>query len=278
MEADLRQRETSRKVIRRFPVVLGTDGSRMARAAIATTLAFPWPEGAEVLGVVATRPRSRAGRPEYVREAFDRAFRAAARAAEAKLAGRWPGAAVHVIDASPAVAILREAEHVRAKLIVLGCRGRGPVRRLFAGSVSRSVARHARCAVLVVNSSRRIRRLVVGLDGSANARRAVHLIRGFTPPRGGSVTLVTALGPSASPKASRGLDRSADLLRTAGWRVTTVLKRGVPLATLLSVVRATDADLLVLGARGVTALERLLVGSVAEGALSRCPVPVLLAR
>ena len=41
---------------------------------------------------------------------------------------------------------------------------------------------------------------------------------------------------------------------------------------------ATDVDVLVVGARGVGAVERMVAGSVAEGAVSRAPVPVLLVR
>jgi nucleotide-binding universal stress UspA family protein len=43
-------------------------------------------------------------------------------------------------------------------------------------------------------------------------------------------------------------------------------------------VAESDADLLVLGARGVGGLERLLLGSVAEGALDHARVSVLIAR
>jgi nucleotide-binding universal stress UspA family protein len=53
---------------------------------------------------------------------------------------------------------------------------------------------------------------------------------------------------------------------------------GVPLGELLAATHATRADVLVLGARGVGGLERLLLGSVAEGALSRSPVSVLIVR
>ena len=38
------------------------------------------------------------------------------------------------------------------------------------------------------------------------------------------------------------------------------------------------ADVLIVGARGVTGLRRLLLGSVAEGALNTSPVPVLIVR
>jgi hypothetical protein len=91
---------------RRFPVVVGTDGSTVARAAVATTLMVPWPDGTEVRGVVARRTRGAAGRPGYVLDAFDRAFTETAAEARNQLAARWPAGDAVVIDNSPAEAIL----------------------------------------------------------------------------------------------------------------------------------------------------------------------------
>lgn len=49
-----------------FAVVVGPDGSPAAIAAVATTIAFPWPEGTRVNGVVARRTPATTGRPGYV--------------------------------------------------------------------------------------------------------------------------------------------------------------------------------------------------------------------
>lgn len=47
--------------------------------------------------------------------------------------------------------IVRLGEEIGADVIVVGSRGRGRLRRALAGSVSRSVVRHATCPVLVVS-------------------------------------------------------------------------------------------------------------------------------
>ena len=288
-----------------FPVVVGTDGSTVARAAVATTLMFPWPDGVEVHGVVARRTRAAAGRPSYVVDAFDRAFAETAAQAKKQLAARWPDGDASVVDHSPAEAILGEARRVGARVIVVGQRGHGRIGRLLLGSTSRAVTRRAQCPVLVVNRRPgEIRRLVIGVDGSANAHRAVAFVAEMRPPPGGTVTVVGALEPAGllphqllpaavhrsvrrklatmtdglSVTARREIDDAVTTLRAAGWRVRTVLREGRALDVLLAAVQGTNADLLVLGARGVTTLDALLVGSVAEGALSYCRVPVLLVR
>ena len=57
-----------------------------------------------------------------------------------------------------------------------------------------------------------------------------------------------------------------------------LIRLGAPLSELLAAVEAVSADLLVVGARGVGGLGRLLLGSVAEGALNQSSAPVLVVR
>jgi nucleotide-binding universal stress UspA family protein len=286
-------------------VLVATDGSRHARAAVATTLAFPWPGGTRVNGVVALRTASTRGRPRYVVEAFERAFARVARASRQALAHRWPEADVTVVDARPVDGILAEAQRRRAAVIVLGSRGHGVFRRIVLGSVSRGVLRGARCPVLVVRRRpREIRRFVIGIDGSADARRAARFVAGLTPPRGGRVVLVRVVEPqrilsmglmpgpvraallaeareveaTRMAKARIELEAAAGDLAGTGWTVEIAVHSGAPLHELLRAVGAARGDVLVVGARGAGRVERLLLGSVAEGALNHARVPVLVVR
>ena len=59
-------------------------------------------------------------------------------------------AGAHTRVGRPDAEIVGLAEELGAGLIVLGNRGLGPLRSVLMGSVSDSVVRHARCAVLVV--------------------------------------------------------------------------------------------------------------------------------
>ena len=288
---------------RRFPVLVATDGSAQARAAVETAIVFPWPPGSTGHGVVARGTPVLTDATPAVWEALLEVGRAEARRAEQRLRRRWPDADVVVTDSPPVPGILARARKLRARVIVLGSRGLGAVGRFLLGSVSRTVVRRAPCAVLVVRGSARApRRFLIGVDGSPHARGAVAFVAGLTPPRGGQARLLRVVEPVRLPStglvparvrallaqeaenlerehmaaARRQLEAARERLARAGWRVKTEVRMGRPLEELLTA--STDADVLVVGARGIGAVERLLLGSVAEGAVSRAPVPVLVVR
>lgn len=286
---------------RELRVLVATDGSLHAQAAITTTLHFPWPARTRVRVVSARRIRA-----EYRRSilltALDRAAEQSAQKARRTLSRRWPDVEAEIVDKIPVDGILGEAERFQADVIVVGWRGQGPVRRLLMGSVSRGVVRGAKCAVLVVRRSQRVRTIVVGVDGSEAAKRALAFVSRLVPPRGGRVTLVTAVELLTPPSrrlvpgaasiarevrrqntirtraAMKDLNRVAAELRRIGWRSRTMLLHGEPLRDLLGAVATSRAQLLVVGARGTSGVRYLLLGSVAEGALNQSRVAVLIAR
>ena len=206
------------------------------------------------------------------------------------------------LDKTPVEGILGEAERFQADVIVVGWRGHGAVRRLLMGSVSRGVVRGSKCAVLVVRRSQRVRTIVVGVDGSDAAKRALAFVGRLAPPRDGRVTLVSAVELLTPPSrgrvpgaatiarevrrqntiraraATKDLNRAAAELKRSGWQPRTMLVHGEPLRDLLGAVAASRAQLLVVGARGTSGVRYLLLGSVAEGALNQSPVAVLVAR
>jgi len=262
---------------------------------------FPWPAHTQMRVVAARRTRA-----EYRRSillaALDREADAVAESARRTLSRRWSEVEAVVVDKAPVEAILDEAARFAANAIVLGWRGHGAIRRLLMGSVSRGVVRGAKCAVLVVRRSLRVRRIVVGLDGSPTAKRALAFVFGLVPSDDGRVILLTAVSMMLTPSrplvpgagavarevkrtnamrekaAMKELNRAAARLTRAGWQTRPVLTRGEPLRDLLGAVASGRAQLLVVGARGTSRIHHLLLGSVAEGALDRSPVPVLIAR
>lgn len=289
---------------KRFQVLVATDGSASARAALATAVRFPWP--AETRGSAVVVKQVRADyRRSILLAALDRTSEVNASRASRAISKRWPGGIARLVDAEPIHGILTDAKRVGADVIVMGWRGHGAVRRLLTGSVSRGVVRGASCSVLVVRRPlREFRRVIVAYDGSPHAERALAFLAALTPKRGTRATLFRAVDTMHVPaqglitaetrasvaaevarinnerrtSARKELSRAAKTLSAAGWRVNEVVTEGAPLRDLLATVQETRADLVVVGAKGVTGLRHLLLGSVAEGALNRSPVPVLVVR
>jgi nucleotide-binding universal stress UspA family protein len=288
---------------RSFDVLVASDGSAPARAAVATAAALCWPEQVR-LHAVAVRELAldlgAAARDELeavAREASEQARRALARGAAQVSAA--------VLQGPAGPAILAHARRLRARAIVLGSRGHGPLRRLVLGSTSRLVVREAHCPVLVVRERpARGQRVVLGIDGSAQSRRAAAFLASLDPGQGARVRVVAAIEPLRMPslgqlpagvraslraqarelaeerqrKAQRAVEAARRKLEGAGWSVRTEVCEGVPLETLLSRVGSERADLLVIGARGTGGMRRWLLGSVAEGALEHAPCAVLVVR
>jgi nucleotide-binding universal stress UspA family protein len=287
-----------------FHIVVATDGSSQARAAVATVLAVPWPAETHVRAVIARQLRAPYSR-SILLSALDQSAEEDVARARRTLARRWPSAEAVVVERAAVEGILHEAERSRADLVAVGWRGHGTARRLLMGSVSRGVVRGAKCAVLVVRQrARRVRRIVIGFDASRNAQRAVQLVAKLVAPPDGRVTLVSVAevlalrshGPTVggirstiahevkrinaerARAAMKALKRAAAELRRSGWGTRTQVLTGEPLRELMAAVGTADPQLLVVGARGTSGVRRLLLGSVAEGVLNRSRVPVLLAR
>jgi nucleotide-binding universal stress UspA family protein len=286
---------------RELRVLVATDGSRDARAAIATTLHFPWAAETRVR-IVSARNTGADYRRSVLLTALDRGAERAAESARRTLSRRWPDVEVEIADKRPVEGILGAAKRFKADVVVVGWRGHGAIRRLLMGSVSRGVVRGSSCAVLVVRRSHRVRSIVVGVDGSATAKRTMALVGRLVPPDGGRVTLVSAVELLTAPSrarvpgaasiaqevrrqnamrtraATKELNRAAAALTRGGWQTRTMLVHGEPLRDLLGAVTKTRAHLLAVGARGSSGVRYLLLGSVAEGALNQSPVSVLVVR
>ncbi len=185
----------------------------------------------------------------------------------------------HVVAADYAGQMLVEAS-MTADLLVVGCRGRGGLASALLGSTGSHCVKHAQSAVAIVPSSAGVRgplrRLVVGIDGSPNSKRALRWALDRVAKDGTVVAASTFASLAYSYSAGRSVE--SDLHRStteevrqivasvashdeAEQLVEIVVVPGDPRSELPKVAQGADA--LVLGARGTRGVAYLLLGSVA---------------
>jgi nucleotide-binding universal stress UspA family protein len=285
-------------------ILLATDGSSDAQEACTWLGSSPLPPHATVrvvsVAMVPSSPLDVAPVRDYQASLRQQA-RGVADGACATLASRFRTIEAHVVDGDPREEIVRAAEEWPADLVVLGARGLTSVARFLIGSVSLAVARHAHCPVLVVKgSARAVRRMVVAVDGSEQAALAAACVRRLAV-AGARVTLVgvvelprllSAVSPveSASPAVieaivaerttalEHALSRAQATLEDSVASVEQRLASGYPAEEILRAASEDDSDVVVVGARGLGLLKRLLLGSVSEAVLRHADRPVLIVR
>ncbi|CAL9492833.1 Universal stress protein [Nocardiopsis dassonvillei] len=224
-------------------------------------------------------------------------------------------AAAHVAEVRPGV----EAETVTAleeaplallrqshphDLLVVGTRGMGTVKAMFVGSVSVRLAAQAPCPVAVVPAhdgkptATGLKRIVVGVDGSPNSRRALGAAVDLVAGTGGELVVVhswevpypydpvalTASGfqPQEDLFEKQSEQLVAEMLAEAideqrddvAIDVTVVRTQDAPVNAILKA--AEGADAIVVGSRGRGTVRGLLLGSVSQGLLHHSKIPVVV--
>lgn len=136
--------------------------------------------------------------------------------------------------------------------------------------------------------------IVVGVDGSDGARAALAFALDEARLRGTSVRAVAAwhvpaavVGGGFAPadpglveeveiETRRALDRALDDAAepAAGIEVERVVRLGAPARVLLDA--AQDADLLVVGTRGLGGFRGLMLGSVSQQCAHHAPCPIVI--
>jgi nucleotide-binding universal stress UspA family protein len=285
-------------------ILLATDGSDEARAATEWLRTLPLPQSCaiRILAVAAADETLRAHLPngrEYRARLCEAATTVARRALEV-LAPRWSNVDSQMREGDARDEILRVADEWAADLIVLGARGLNPLKRALLGSVSSAVVRHAPCPVLVVRDPHQgLRRVVLGVDGSDDARAAAAFLASLQFGSTMRLTLVGAVPPPpvvSAPEVAVGalfldealarwegqtraaVDAVAATFEGKAGLVTRRVRVGHAGEELVENARAIDADLIVVGARGLGAFKRLLLGSVSDYVVTHAACPVLVVR
>ena len=193
--------------------------------------------------------------------------------------------------------IVAQALSFEADLMVLSTHAGGGVEQSFLGSVSGKVLRHAPCSVMTVQpragllTSDVSRRVLVPVDFSEGARRAVEVARALMSEQDSLLVLHVVHNPSLTGDYAGDPIRLFDIDREMPQKLSSELdawldgqdceievREGNVATTVLDVARQREVDLLVTGTRGLTGIDYLMLGSVAEKVVCGATVPVVVAK
>jgi nucleotide-binding universal stress UspA family protein len=206
---------------------------------------------------------------------------------------------IHVLDGSPAYELLQFADTNATNLISVSASTNSNIQTMLTGSVARSVTNNAHQSVLIARQRKRTGKLrvVLGTDHSNYANKCIEQFIGWSPRGIDSIEVVTAFDDTLlrSRAADTGVAgvSAADAVRDAiADRTTTVAKRlklispkthcsvivGSAADALRQVAEETNADVIIVCAKGHSLLERLTLGSTSLSLALHAPCSVVILR
>jgi nucleotide-binding universal stress UspA family protein len=294
-------------------VVLAYDASAGAETAAALVLAARWPSGSVIrvvaviqpspalVSAMALAPAPFLVSPEVAAQISEFLEDQVGQVVE-RLRSGGIDASGHVLRGRPATILADEAQTLEAELIVAGSRGHGPIASLVLGSVSAELVDLAPCPVLVARRPT-VERVLFATDASPAARAAEDVLTrwpifdqvsvrvisvaevvrpwhtGLAPTMYGQVVEAYEKDLAAVKREQEAVAAAAGgRLGAAGRTVDATVRVGDAAAMIVDEAASWNADLVVLGSRGLTGFSRLLLGSVARNVLQGTQSSVLIVR
>ena len=299
-------------------VLVATDGSKYGRWGLNWVAKLPFVEPPRVMALhvldVATLRAPflaqpvMAGNEPYIQEEIQRMETRSAKTitdTKKQLASLKLKGTVRKEQGAIAPVILKRAPK-RDGLLVVGSKGLDALDRFMLGSVSTNLIHHATCPVLVVKGEAApLRRITLATDGSdASAKALEFVLTKFQPDRstgkGGRVPIhvsvihVIASSPLApitinlsmpwnkhpglKEAGHKLIEQSVQKLTKAGFTAEAVCQLGKPAEEIMKVASKHHADLIVMGAKGLGAIARFLLGSVSTRVVQHANCAVLVVR
>jgi nucleotide-binding universal stress UspA family protein len=211
---------------------------------------------------------------------------------------------------SVAASIVKAANGLECDVILMGTQGREGLDRLLVGSVAERVTRLANQPVMLVRSVHSgqssnvnsFESILVPIDGSTTSQAALWTADELAKQLGASLHFLHVV-PDLPLPMSDGMGFGTMNYRSEAWiealenQANVIIKHAKDSTTLEKVETSTipasgnrtakqilkfakehHSSLIVIGTHGRSGLDRLLLGSVAEGVMHHADVPVILVR
>lgn len=215
------------------------------------------------------------------------------------LAAHYPSTIDTVLAQGAALTALVELADTRqADLLVMGVRGTHFVRELLIGSTTERVLRKSRRPLLAVKQRPQspYRRILAPVDFSAHAAAAINAAHAWLPDAdivlfhafevelestfrlaGMEDDKIHAYRIQAREAAIAEMDAFVSTLQVPANRLTRHFEHGAPSLRIIGHEQTMDADLIVMGKRGQSMVEELLLGSVTKHVLAHSSSDVFVA-
>lgn len=276
-------------------IVVGVDGEGAYEAALAWVVALQFAQLEVILASVVEPPR-----PPVVgviapfsEEVYQQSYEAQVEALQARLADLQQqltaqGIAVETVllHGQASTQLLDLADEREADLIALGATRKGALQAMLVGSVARAALTHAQQSLLIAHTpppTDQPLHAVLATDHSAYNYRCLDRLAQFAPQGIRRIAITTAF--DLDEETLQALTRNAPAVQESGveWIIEhlhernrqvydrlrplnaaceSVVVEGLPIPAIREAMQETDSQLLILGAKGHSLLQRLSLGSV----------------
>ncbi len=260
-----------------------TDSSEASRGAINGALALAGWCGSKIyfLAVLEFYPELEIRAPDVVaqREIEVRKHLEACQAEAEKL-----GIPVETLvrrSESTYVAIIEEAEKLKPDIIVMGRHGRSRFFRLLMGNVVSRVIGYSPFNVLVLPREvpLKFKRILIASDGSPYSYAAWEEAVFITKRLGSELMAISVARDEGKVEIAQAIVQK--LKREAAIQnitIQTMVYQGSPYLSIIEAAKENEADLIVIGALGMTELSSFLMGSVTERVIAHAPCAVMVVK
>ena len=290
-------------------VMVPLDGSKFAETALPTALRLTESPGSSIELVMVQEVG-----PVFAVEAWEAAYPEAAGSYLDELTASLEAGdrriETSVLVGSPVAELENRARDGDADFVVMSTHGRGPVSRIWLGSVANELVRHAPVPMVMVRPEEKkdvdlthrpdFSHVLVPLDGSEHAegilapaaafgrdfdarytllrvvRYPDELVSAYVP---GTIQMSQQVVDEGVRDATAYLDRVVARLRTEGLDVEArVVVDSRPASAILCYAEDHAVDLIAMATHGRTGVQRAVMGSVTDKVVRGAHTPVLVVR
>jgi nucleotide-binding universal stress UspA family protein len=181
------------------------------------------------------------------------------------------------IVGDPARELIHEVESRKYDFALVGTAGAKGIQRAVLGSVSGKVAEYSPIPVLVVKRNVEIQKILVCTDGSRLAECAVKIGAHLAKRLGAELSVLSVATEEEMEDIARAnVECATAIAREFGVEAKGIVKLGKVRESIIE--EGEGYDLIMLGSRGLSKLQRLLMGHVSLGVLAHAETNVFIVK